>query len=718
MAVHQKGDLATAMAGYRRVLAEHPTNVRALSLLGTVCLQMGHADEAVTHLTAALSRNPRDIGSLLHLGYAFMSRGHAVEALEQFRRLLKLDGKNVDALFAAGNAFAQQHKFADAETSYRKAFTLAPGHLDAVLNYANVLCEQERHAEAIAFYDQVLARVPSHPLAATNRANALSTAGQFDLAAAAYRQVLVGQPHNAAAWNGLGLALLNRGDNAGAEAAFRSAIAHDPAHAAEMSNALAQAVTRQGREDEAAAIWQTATKATDPYMRATAWSELQYRGQADCRWDDLVAINAEVRRLIDGGITGGRVLALLRAEDAPALHLARARREARNWARPALVQHRPKRKDRVTIGYLSPDFRTHPVALLAAGVFECHDPGRFRVVGLSTGADDGSAIRTRIAAAFDEFHDISKLTAFDGAQRVNELGVDILVDLAGHTNDTGLPVAGYRPAPIQATWLGYPGTTGADFIDYLISDTIVTPAGADEFYTEKLVRLPGSYQSNDPQRPRPTSAPPRAAFGLPETGLVFCSFNQAAKITRQAFHLWCDLLRQSPGAVLWLMDGGENVRANIRREAKSQGIAADRVVFADKIGLAEHLVRYLHADIFLDSGPYGAHTTASDALWMGCPVVTMPGESFASRVGASLLHAVGLPDLIANSPAEYVSLAMALALNQNYRLNYRAQLELARQTASLFDAKRFTTNLETAYGAMWERWLAKRPPKPISVSES
>lgn len=715
MAAHQQGNLNAALAGYTNAVAIAPGNVTALGLLGVVCLQMGRRDEARVHLTAALNRDSRNIGARLHLAMLLMSEGLPAEAGAHLRRVLKQDASNVDALFALGNACAQQRHFEDAAANYKAVLRHAPTHVDAAINYGNVLCELGRAGEAVAIYGQVLARVPNHPFAALNRARALADSGQASEAEAAYRAILAAQPHHAGAWNGLGLTLLNAGHLPQAEAALRAAVREDPARAAEIARSLATVVQQLGRRQEAFGLWKQAVGSADPAMAVPAWSEFIATAQELCAWDELDGAGDRVYRMLAAGWHGINPGALLRSEDDPTLHLAAARLYCDNFPRQGR-KHRVKPKDRLTIGYLSPDLREHPVSYLLAGVIERHDRGRFRVVALSCAPDDHSAMRQRMETAFDEFIDVTNHSDADLAATIQAAGIDILVEMAGHTTGSRLGVLGRRPAPVQASWLGYPGTTGADFVDYLIGDPVVTPSSAAEHYVETLVRLPLSYLPSDPNRPCPETVAPRNSFGLPDHGVVFCAFNQPAKLTRRMLLLWAQLLRQLPDSVLWLTDGGDAVREAICREMGVAGVSVDRVVFAGKLPqVSDHLARYLHADVFLDSSPYGAHTTASDALWMGCPVVTLPGASFASRVGAGLLTALGLPELIAADAEDYVAIAHALASDPERRFQLRSALSNVRWTAPLFDASRFTRDLEAAYVAMWECCLAGDRPQAIAI---
>ena len=342
-------------------------------------------------------------------------------------------------------------------------------------------------------------------------------------------------------------------------------------------------------------------------------------------------------------------------------------------------------------------------------VLEQHDRERFEVTLYSHAVDDGSAMRRRVETACERFADVRTLGDDALAQRIRADGIDILVDLKGYTHDNRFEVFARRAAPLQATWLGYPGTTGAPFIDYVIGDAVVTPIDDAAYYREKIAQLPGCYQPNDRRRARPEVAP-RADCALSEHALVFACFNQPYKISPQVFDVWCALLHELPDAVLWLIEAGPTERAALEEQAASRRIDSARLVWAPRLGASEHLARLRNADLFLDTWPCNAHTTASDALWVGVPVVTVVGSTFASRVAAGLLHAVGLPELACASIDRYVRTVLALAHDPARRLQLRAHLDRARDEAPLFDSRQRTRDLERLYERMWaSAWLAHHP---------
>jgi predicted O-linked N-acetylglucosamine transferase (SPINDLY family) len=375
----------------------------------------------------------------------------------------------------------------------------------------------------------------------------------------------------------------------------------------------------------------------------------------------------------------------------------------------------PVRHDKIRVAYLSADFHQHATAYLVAELFELHDRARFEIFGLAFDWDDGSAVRRRLVKSFDQFHDVRTRSNQEVARLLHQNEIDIAIDLKGHTGDARLGIFAYRGAPIQASYLGYPGTIGAPFIDYIVGDPVVTPLDHAPFYVEKIVQLPDCYQVNDRKRAIPDETPSRAEAGLPADGFVFCCFNNNYKITAPVFDVWMRLLQAVPGSVLWLLRDNAAAERNLRREAQARGIDPARLVFADRTDLASHLARHRRADLFLDTAPYNAHTTASDALWAGVPLITCRGNAFAGRVGASLLHAVGLGELVTDSLADYEALARRLATDKAQLAGVRQRLADNRLTCRLFDADRFRRHIEAAYSTMWEIWQRGEPPKGFAV---
>jgi protein O-GlcNAc transferase len=543
----------------------------------------------------------------------------------------------------------------------RRAVDADPRSPVASSDLGNMLAQLGRTAEAIAAYRQAIRIAPEYPEAHNNLANAYQMAGQLEEAVAGYQAALRLRPEYAEAHRNLGSALW-----------------------------------RLGRTREAVAALTAAASLNPGYIEAIA--VLAHQLQQLCDWSMVGDLNSRLIGAVEAGSAAVNPFVFLSLPATPrqqrlcAEQWARARRLGIPAGAPV-----PAKRDRITVGYLSADFQEHATAHLIAELFVLHDRTRFLVNGYSYGKDDGSAVRRRLRDSFDAFVDIERLSHSDAAARIRADGVDILVDLKGYTTGARPEILALRPAPIQVSYLGFPGSMGMPAIDYLLVDEFVAPAGQQEHFTEKLVPLPHCYQVNDRRRPI-APAPGRAACGLPESGFVFCCFNTSYKITPAIFDIWMRLLDRVPGSVLWLLETSAAASTNLRREAEARlNGGAARLVFATPLPNPEHLARFAVADLFLDTLPYNAHTLASDSLWGGCPVLTCAGETFASRVAGSLLHAAGLPELVTSTLPEYEALALRLAGAPGELGAMRVRLTANKLELPLFDTPRFARDLEAAF---------------------
>jgi len=452
-----------------------------------------------------------------------------------------------------------------------------------------------------------------------------------------------------------------------------------------------------------------------PYARGN----LLYSRLNACDWDGLERERGDISARLKAG---ERVVTPIQ-HAAFSSSLEDQLQAARIWAAdkyPAaetLWREEAYRNDRIRVAYLSADFHSHATAALMAGVFEHHDRERFQTVAMSFGPDDGSDMRARLVAAFDSFVDVRDKSDGEVAALLRQRKVDIAVDLKGYTQDARPGILAHRAAPLQVGYLGFPGTMGVDYIDYIIADRTVIPAGHEPFYSEKIAYLPDTYQANDAKRRISQSALARRDLGLPEEAFVFCCFNNNFKIMPAIFAIWMELLAAVEGSVLWLLQDNAAAARNLQREAAARGIAPERLIFAQRTNLDAHLARHRLADLFLDTLPYNAHTSASDALWAGLPVVTCLGETFAGRVAASLSRAVGLPELVTESLGDYEALALRLARDPAMLSALKAKLAHNRATHPLFDTARFTRNLEAAYIVMLERHRQTLPPAHFALSD-
>jgi predicted O-linked N-acetylglucosamine transferase (SPINDLY family) len=478
----------------------------------------------------------------------------------------------------------------------------------------------------------------------------------------------------------------------------------------------ARALLEEKRAGEAAASYARALEIDR--ARKFAQGETLGARLMCCDWRDYERGRVEIIEAVAAGVPAVTPFTFLGICDSPALQLRCARTAVATeltesgWPPWSAGRHH---HEKVRVAYLSADFHQHATALLAAGLFERHDRQRFEVTAVSFGRDDGSVMRRRLLAAFDRFVDVRGASDAQVVEQLRSLEIDIAVDLKGHTAGARSGILARRAAPIQVSYLGYPGSMGLTQIDYLVADPIVLPPEEREHYSEQVVYLPDSYQVNDATRTLSDATPDRTAVGLPEEGLVFGCFNQPFKITPTVFDLWMRLLREVPASVLWLLEDNAAMVANLRREAVTRGIAPERLVFAPRLPPAEHLARHRLADLFLDTLPYNAHTTASDALWAGVPLLTCRGHSFPGRVAASLLQAAGLPDLVTHDLDEYFARALELATRPQRLRDLRERLAAGRRDSALFDTEGFCRQLEDAYIEMWRRHQQDLPPASFVV---
>jgi predicted O-linked N-acetylglucosamine transferase (SPINDLY family) len=681
LAEQQAGLFPQAVVTYRNALALAPDHPDLHNNLGVVLRLSGKLDEAMAAFRRAIALKPNYPEALNNLAAALQSKGRLDEAVESYRRAILLSPGFSGSHSNLGVALQSQGKLEEAAAAFRRAIALQPDAAEAHNNLGSALQSLGRLDEALASFERAIALKPNYADAHNNLGSALHGLGKPEEAIAAYRRAIALQD-SPAAQNNLGLALQELGRTEDAIAAFRHVLALQPAHAEAQAN----------------------------LVRARKMA---------CDWAGLEAEEETCRALVRAGATAVSPFLMLTLRATPAEQLLCARQWVAGRSMPAatLAPRAPKPKDRLRLGYLSADFRQHPVAVLAAELFERHDRDRFEVIGYSLGPDDGSAMRRRLEQGFDRFIDLMLLSHAEAAQRIRADEVDILVDLTGHTRGARLPLLAARPAPVQASFLGFPATMGAAYIDYVIADAVTVPMDEQPFFVEKIVHLPDCYLPSDSGREIAAGTPLRAACGLPETGLVFCCFNNTYKLSPAFFDIWARLLCAIPGSVLWLADAAQTVKHNLVREAAARGVAAERLVFAPRLPrLADHLARHRLADLFLDTLPYNAHTTASDALWAGLPVLTCAGECFAGRVAASLLAAAGLPELVTRSMADYEALALRLAAEPALLGALRQRLETNRATAPLFDGPRYLHHLESAYLRMWETWLAGQRPHAFAVA--
>jgi len=746
--LHQRGQLAEAEQIYRQILQRDPAQFDALQLLGTVKIQHRQYAEGVDLIERALAINPHSARALLNLGHALASLGRydeaadafgravavksdypqahqergmallrlgrAAEAVASFDAVLAMQPAHIDAVGFRGVALAQLGRHAEALAALDRALAARPGDGQLLSNRGNVLRALKRPDEALRCFDAVLAQAPGNPEVLCNRGAALDELNRAAEAVACYDQALAARPDMAEAHFSRGNALRRLEKFADAVASYDRALALRPDYF-EALHARGAALERLFRYREAIASYEQAL-AISPDNHFTL-AACAYCALSINDWEKAFAMKAALEVQIDKGAGGIDPFVFVAFGDSPAAQLARTRRHADELSADIPPPRpRPAGGGKIRIAYMSSDFRPHATPHLIARVFELHDRDRFEVVGVALSPDDGSAMRARIAKAFDRLIDVHAATDADAAGQLAALEIDICIDLNGYIANNRAGIMAHRPAPVQVNYLGYPGTMGARFIDYLIGDRFVTPVDDQRFFAEQIIQLPNCYQPNDATRAIAAQTPSRAQAGLPERGFVFCCFNNNFKIVPSVFDAWMRLLGAVDGSVLWLLQGNAAVHENLRAAAQARGVNPDRLVFAERMPPAEHLARHRLADLFLDTLPYNAHTTGSDALWAGLPMVTCTGSTFAGRVGASLLHAVGLPELVTHTAEDYEALALRLARDPPALAQIKAKLAANRLTQPLFDSARMTRHLEAAYTTVWERHRRGEPPSGFAVA--
>lgn len=716
---------------------------------GNVLRDLARHEEALRSYNRAIQLNPRYAEAHYNRGLTLQDLKRSADALASYDVAIKLNPDYAAAYNNRGVVLRELKRFEEAVASHDRAIALRPDYATAYNNRGVALQELKRTENALESYTQALAIKSDYPEALHNQGNALRELHRFDEALTSFERALAIDPNYADAYNSRGVTLQHLDRQQDALAEFDRAIAIDPNNA-QAHYSRGNALRAIGLADQALTGFRRAFEIdpdfpADPYARASVLHELQrfddalpsylraleadpeqpwLRGiclQAKmriCDWSDFESRMAEIASCIRQDKTATPPFVAVTMLDSPELQL----RAAQIWVRqtcppesqlPAMVR-RP-RTPKIRIGYFSADFYNHATALLAGGLFERHDRERFEIVAFNFGPTARDEVTDLLAKAFDRFIDVHDAKDLETARLARELEIDIAVDLKGFTLHQRAGIFAHRAAPIQVAYLGYPGTMGAPFIDYIVADETVIPLQTRDQFSEKVVHLPGSYQVNGRNRPTAQTGVSRADVGLPADAFVFCSFNNVYKITPDVFACWMRILQRVDGSVLWLLQENDTASRNLREAAKRAGIDPQRLIFTARVPLAEHLGRHPLADLSIDTFPCNAHTTASDSLWAGLPLLTCAGESFCARVAASLLNAVGLPELITTSLAEYEEFAVGLARDRERLAGLTERLKASRMTTSLFDTDRFARHLEAAYVQMYQRYQDGLAPEYIRV---
>jgi predicted O-linked N-acetylglucosamine transferase (SPINDLY family) len=744
------GHFDEALAHYDKALSLKPDYAEAWSNKGIILNKLNRFDEALAHYDKALSLMPD-----CAVAWAWFNKGIVLnklnrfdEALAHYDKAISLKPDYAEAWFNKGNIVSGLNRFDEALAHYDKAISLKPDYAEAWSNKGNIVSGLNRFDEALAHYDKALSLKPDYADAWSNKGIALHKLSRFDEALAHYDKALSLKPDYAEAWSNKGniVSGLNRFDEALVH--YDKAISLKPDYAEAWFN-KGIVFHKLNRFDEALAHYDKALSLKPDYAEAWiykgnvasglnrfdealahydkaltlkpdidwGYGTLVHTKMRTCNWSDFLDSLEIISKKLMANEKVVYPFMMLALSDNAALHKKSSKVYVQssypfNPDLGPILNHR--KNEKIRVGYFSADFRNHAVSILTAELFELHDKNKFEIIAFSFGDDDKSPMRSRLSQAFNQFIDVSGMSDLDIAKLSRELCIDIAVDLGGYTDHSRTGIFSYQAAPLQINYIGYLGTTCAEYFDYLLADKTIVPERLRKFYSEKIAYLP-CYQANDRKRIISDKQFTRKELSLPDTGFIFCCFNNNYKILSSTFDGWMRILKAVEGSVLFLYAESQWVESNLKKEAEARGINSARLVFGGHMPKEEYLARYQTCDLFLDTFPYNAGTTGSDALWAGLPILTLTGESFASRMAASLLNAIDLPELITSTQEEYEALAIELGLNPNKLADIKLKLANNRLTTPLFDTPLFAKNIEAAYIKMMERYQADLEPDHIVI---
>jgi protein O-GlcNAc transferase len=743
------GEPAQALASLERALALAPRFALALNNCGNALKALGRLEAALESYDRALALEPHSARVLNNRGSLLRDLGRLDAALMSFEHALRNEPNHVLALYNRGNLLLELARFEPALQSYDQFLSLRPQDADALTHRAIALLGLRRAAEALASLDGALSLQPHMPLALNNRGNALRLLGRFEEALSAYERALAATPTSVEVLSNCGNVLLDLHQPADALQCYEAALQFAP-QSPDLLCRRGDALVLLGRTVEALASCQQAlqlqpehedalfnvgvtlielkrfTEAVPHFQTlvtrnpnyAYARGHLLHARLRICDWRDLEPEERELVRAVTAGARADLPFSFLAVTDSAEaqLHCARTLMADRHTARPGVFAHNPWVHDRLRVAYVSGDLRSHAVGRLIVGVLERHDRRRFEVSAIALRPPEASTFGERLLAAFDRFIDVSRRSDAEIAALMRDMQIDIAIDLGGFTETMRPEIFARRCAPVQVNYVGYPGTLGASQIDYIIADEFMIPPALHSRYVERVAYLPDCFQPTDDRRPVPQPAS-REALGLPPQAPVCCSFNNSFKYNERMFDVWARILRRAPRAVLWLLADDDAAGANLRRHAGERGIG-DRLVLSRRSTYDEYLARLACADLFLDTLPFNAGATASDALWAGLPIITCAGEAFASRMAGSLLRAAGLGELVTSSLEDYEARAADLLASPARLLELRRRTEAARTRSALFDTEQHCRALESAFEIMWQRSRRGERPSPLAIARA
>jgi protein O-GlcNAc transferase len=709
--LHRAGDPRQASVLYAEILESEPDHPDAMHLLGVTETQLGRAESGLGWIARSLAINPQQ--PIANEGNALLALNRAAEALVSYEKALDLMPDYLLAVLGRGNALAALGRQEEALGSFDRALSLAPDLVPALGGRANVLQTLERYADSLAAYDRAIELMPALAPAHLGRGLSLRGLGEHAQALLSVDRALQLNPVYAEAFLARGNVLSETGDTSGALDAYDRALQRNPALAAAwFSRGLA--LSLQARHGEAAESLRHALNIDPAYPYAQgAWLRAKLE-VAD--WSGYAESARIIIERIERDERADLPFSFLAICESPFLQLKCARRlAARQTSTTARYAIERDPSKRIRVAYISADFLEHPTSYLMAGVFERHDRERFEIIGVSLRNDERSPITRRVRTAFDRWLDPGPQPDAQLAALIGDLRVDVAVDLMGYTGEHRAGLFAHRPAPVQVSYLGFPASTGAPYMDYIVADDFLIPQDRQRDYSERIAYLPECFQANDDRKAAADVTSTREQMHLPATGFVWCSFHSTYKLNPPVFEVWARLLLAVPESVLWLLGGNPDTENNLRREAGARGVDPGRLVFAQSVPYHQHLARLRLADVCLDTYPFNGGATTSDALWAGVPVVTRAGAGYAARMSGSLLTGLGLPGLVARSLEEYERVAVQLARDERLLERTRSALAPCRRSHTPFDTDRFRRHLEQAYLAMVERQRRGLPPETFRV---
>jgi predicted O-linked N-acetylglucosamine transferase (SPINDLY family) len=715
IALFQNGDFEASKEILEKVLVSNPNHSQAHEFLAYIAGNTGQAELSQKHLIQACAQSDCSAFALYYLGSSYLELANYSQAAVYFEKALQKQENFFEALHDLGTTQAHLGLQEAALDSYTKALSLRQDSPELYFNLARLQDDYCHFEQALQYYNQSIELSPHFVEAIANKAITLKELKRYQEAFDAYDLAIQLQPNYAEAWSNKGLAFSDLRRYQEALECYEQAIKLKPNYLDAWVNksAVLHALKRYTQAIEA---YQQVIK-LNPDTNCI-YGSLVHAKSTICDWSNYDQDIKYINQMINDSMSVIPPFAWLLLSNSEESNLKAAKLFTAHQypERKNDIPFKSKGKSqKIKLGYYSHDFYNHATAFLMAEFFELHNKERFEIVAFSFSPNMHDEMQQRLVNAFDQFIDVNAMTDQQVAELSREMGIDIAIDLKGYTTNCRTGIFSYRAAPIQVNYLGYPASMGADYMDYLIADHIIIPKENQPFFTEKIAYLPNSYQVNDSKRKVSERFFTRAELGLPDNGFVYCCFNNNLKITPHVFDSWARILKQVPGSVLWLLEDNVLAKANLIQEAQSRGLSEDRIVFAGRLDLPEHLARHRLADLFIDTLPCNAHTTASDALWVGLPVLTTLGETFAGRVAASLLSAIDMPELITKNLDEYEALAIDLAGNPEKLKALKEKLKQKRFTTPLFNTQLSTNHIESAYIKMYERYQAGLPPEYLQI---